>query len=210
MKYRHLKGYKYELMRAVVVKTQIGNISLTPGKAKLNWCKFAKGKLVIYKGYAWDGPSGPTIDTKNFMRGSLVHDAYYQLMREGYIEPGVWRKYADDELRRICIEDGMSRFRAWYVWKAVRAFGKYTCVKRKNPRGKIIQICLALAAMLLMTGCTFVWTDKVVLFDLLKDRDIDTISLISEPNYIEIIAEKYKSDPKSVKLITPTIGASTE
>ena len=31
--------------------------------------------LVIKKGYAWDGPSGPTIDTKNFMRGSLVHDA---------------------------------------------------------------------------------------------------------------------------------------
>ena len=39
------------------------------------------GLLTINKGYAWDGPSGPTIDTKSFMRGSLVHDALYQLMR---------------------------------------------------------------------------------------------------------------------------------
>ena len=40
------------------------------------------GNLTTAKGYAWDGPSGPTIYTRNFMRGSLAHDALYQLMRE--------------------------------------------------------------------------------------------------------------------------------
>ena len=33
------------------------------------------GNLRIHQGYAWDGASGPAFDTKNFMQGSLVHDA---------------------------------------------------------------------------------------------------------------------------------------
>ncbi len=80
------------------------------------------GKLVIKKGYSWDGPSGPTIDTKNFMQGSLVHDALYQLMREGVIAQHQ-RKRADEILREICIADKMSKLRAWYVYKAVRIGG---------------------------------------------------------------------------------------
>ncbi len=31
-------------------------------------------------------PNGPTIETKTFMRASLVHDALYQLMREEHLE----------------------------------------------------------------------------------------------------------------------------
>ncbi len=79
----------------------------------------AEGLLTIKKGYAWDGPSGPTIDTKSFMRGSLVHDALYQLMRNEYL-PAACREDADQELHRICREDGMCRFRAWYVLLGVR------------------------------------------------------------------------------------------
>ena len=79
------------------------------------------GYLEISAGYAWDGPSGPAIDTPNSMRASLVHDALYQLMRMGLLD----RKYrhaADREFRRICIEDGMSKFRAWYFYKGVDIF----------------------------------------------------------------------------------------
>ena len=78
------------------------------------------GLLTIKKGYAWDDPSGTTIDTKNFMRGSLVHDALYQLMCDEYINKDKWRAEADLELKRICIEDGMSKIRAWYVHWAVQ------------------------------------------------------------------------------------------
>jgi hypothetical protein len=75
-----------------------------------------EGKLSIRAGYAWDGPSGPTWDSKNSMRGSLVHDALYQLMREELLSPH-FRKKADKELYRICVEDGMWRWRAhlWYL-----------------------------------------------------------------------------------------------
>ncbi|MDH3345874.1 MAG: hypothetical protein OEL75_01675, partial [Kiritimatiellaceae bacterium] len=50
---------------------------------------------------------------------SLVHDALYQLMREGFL-PESCREDADQELHRICREDGMCRFRAWYVLLGVR------------------------------------------------------------------------------------------
>ena len=67
---KYKDGYKYQLAEtysvwvAIVPATAIRHnfISLSP-----------LGFLSIRKGYAWDGPSGPTIDTKNFMRGSLVH-----------------------------------------------------------------------------------------------------------------------------------------
>jgi len=95
------------------------------------------GKLEIKSGYAWDGPSGPTIDTKNFMRGSLVHDALYQLMREGLLNPAVYRLVADSELKRICLEDGMSEIRAWYVFRAVQRCGE-ACADPYSMRPSLV------------------------------------------------------------------------
>lgn len=80
------------------------------------------GLLTIKAGYAWDGPSGPAIDTRNFMRGSLVHDVLYQMMREGHL-PLSCREQADRILRDICREDGMSAIRAWWVYRGVRFGG---------------------------------------------------------------------------------------
>ena len=77
------------------------------------------GRLLIKKGYCWDGASSIAKDTKTIMRGSLIHDALYQLMREGVL-PQSARKRADEIMREICIEDGMRRFRAWYVYTALR------------------------------------------------------------------------------------------
>jgi hypothetical protein len=78
--------------------------------------------LTIKKGYMWDGPSGPTVDTKSFMRGSLVHDALYQLMREKKISLD-FKDKADRILQQYCKEDGMNSLRAWYVYRAVKKFG---------------------------------------------------------------------------------------
>lgn len=118
IKYR--AGYKYQLAEPYTVQTNIkpdeaivdAFIVLTPS-----------GLLTICAGYAWDGPSGPTIDTKNFMRGSLVHDALYQLMREKRLDCG-WRDTADRELQRLCREDGMSAIRAWWVYQGVKFGGE--------------------------------------------------------------------------------------
>ncbi len=73
--FRNLKRYKYQLMRDYKHQTTIrlnhdikiqGFITLS-----------SSGLLTITKGYAWDGSSGPTTDTKNFMRGSLLFTMPY-------------------------------------------------------------------------------------------------------------------------------------
>lgn len=80
------------------------------------------GHLILHKGYACDGPSGPTFDTPTFIRGAFVHDAGYQLIRNQLL-PDSTREYWDKLLYRICRDAGMSSVRAWYVLKAVRVFG---------------------------------------------------------------------------------------
>lgn len=111
-------GYKYQLRRWYMVETGItGHLAVTP------WLQLERdGKLWIRQGYAWDGPSGPTIDTLTFMRGSLVHDALYQLIRLQLV-PADLRDEADKILRRICLEDGMNAIRAWWVYQGVKWFG---------------------------------------------------------------------------------------
>ena len=109
-------GYKYQL-----AETYSGSVVIRPDeKIETDFIDLdTEGTLTIKKGYAWDGPSGPTRDTKSFMRGSMVHDALYQLMRNSLL-PSSCREDADQELHRICIEDGMNRFRAWYILLGVR------------------------------------------------------------------------------------------
>jgi len=87
--------------------------------------------LVIERGYCWDGPSGPTWDSANALRASLVHDVFYQLIRQGII-PMKERKPIDDLFRKLLLDSGMSRFRAWYYWKAVRAAGFFAASKREK------------------------------------------------------------------------------
>jgi len=81
--------------------------------------------LRISEGYAWDGASGPAIDTKTNMTGSLVHDVIYQVIREkkGVKNSKKLRKVADKLLREICLANGMCWIRAQYFYLAVRIFG---------------------------------------------------------------------------------------
>lgn len=119
MKYRSLRNWKYELLEMYKIEIEIDYAAY----ARSSYLALRHGTLFIFKGYAWDGPSGPTIDTKTFMRASLVHDALCQLIAEGKLDKK-YRKRADEILREICLEDGMSKFRAWYVYNAVRMYSK--------------------------------------------------------------------------------------
>ena len=119
-KIQYRAGYKYQLTSDYEIQTEA--IPYAPVCSDFI-CLDAHGLLTIKKGYAWDGPSGPTFDTPSFMRGSLVHDALYQLISEGLL-PDFFREYADRTLYRLCRDDGMSSVRAWYVYKAVQAFGE--------------------------------------------------------------------------------------
>jgi hypothetical protein len=96
------------------------------------------GLLTIRKAYAWDGASGPSTDTKKNMRGSLVHDVLYQLMRLSALDHQVHRQRADELLREICLADGMSSFLAWCVYQAVHRFGERSARPSNEPEVEII------------------------------------------------------------------------
>jgi len=114
------KGYKYQLVQAYSTAIPIRPVN----DIETEYIKLSSaGIIIIEKGYAWDGPSGPTIDTLNFMRGSLVHDALYQLMREREIDNDAYREQADRLLQAMCKEDGMTSIRAWWVYHGVRIGG---------------------------------------------------------------------------------------
>lgn len=128
-KITYCAGYKYQLVKSVTFLTGIHPSQ--PIKTPFI-CIGADGALTIKNGYAWDGPSGPTIDTKNFMRGSLVHDSLYQMMREGHLDEAIHRDVADKLLRKLCREDGMTAIRAWWIYQAVKHFGKSSATVKRE------------------------------------------------------------------------------
>lgn len=127
---RYKGGYKYQL-----VQTYRDQIPIRPAVDIDIWhiSLSTAGDLEIRFGYAWDGPSGPTVDSPSSMRGSLVHDALYQLMRMGLLDPGAWKATADRLFKRMLIEDGMWEWRArwWYRGVAVGAGGATLAENRK-------------------------------------------------------------------------------
>lgn len=130
--YRKLKGYKYELVKNYSINVGIKGFDFITKYLEMS----ASGLLTIKKGYAWDGASGPTIDTKSSMRGSLVHDVLYQLIRLKKL-PESCRKQADSLLEEICLEDGMWRARAFLWERVVRRFAGFCARPGSEKEEKI-------------------------------------------------------------------------
>lgn len=84
--------------------------------------------VTVLRGYAWDGATG-VYDSKNSMRGTLEHDATYQLIRLGYYSRDL-RKYSDFKLERTLKEDGMW----WPRRKLWRKGVKYLAGGAANPK----------------------------------------------------------------------------
>ena len=84
----------------------------------------SSGVMEIGRNTWWNGPSGPAVDTANFLRASLVHDMLYHLIAVGAIRKK-HRKTADKLLREIAKEDGMAWWRRSYAWLGVRIFGRF-------------------------------------------------------------------------------------
>ena len=125
IKYR--SGYKYQLAGDVSGQTPIKPekeidtefIKMTPD-----------GFMFIKSGYAWDGASGPTIDTKNTMTPSLVHDCFCQLIRQGYL-PDSARLDADLFFYEMLRERKMWWLRA-KIWLMGVQFGARHTQKQKE------------------------------------------------------------------------------
>lgn len=111
-------GYKYQTNTDIV----FGDESLMLFDYENQFLELSDGVLTIRKGYAYDGASGPTIDSDSTFIASAVHDALYQLI--GFkVLPYSFREKADKWLHELLIRDGMSKIRAFFWLKAVRKFG---------------------------------------------------------------------------------------
>jgi len=113
------------LPRSVIFKPQ-DQSRLTLQYYESNFLRLSRLKnsgkccLFISKGYAWDGISGGR-DTKKNMIPSLVHDALYQLIREGALSKS-FRKNADDIFRDLGKRMGANLVSGLY-YRIVRLFG---------------------------------------------------------------------------------------
>ena len=88
------------------------------------------GILSVKRGYAWDGASGPIINTCDTLVASLVHDVLYQAMRLNLIKSSKEnRQIADKNFFEILKIHGVNSIRrkVWYF--AVRLFGKKSTIK---------------------------------------------------------------------------------
>lgn len=91
-----------------------------------------KGDCEDKRGYKWDGATFcPRFLDKWLLRASCVHDAITQLINKGLLSYHPFRRYADEELKQIAIEDGLSPWMAEIVYRAVRA---YSIVKGIRPK----------------------------------------------------------------------------
>jgi len=135
---KNRKGHKYEVLRVGACETAIVGVSLYHAFFSIS----PEGRVYTRLGYRWDGPSGPTVDTASFMRGSKNHDVWFQVLREldALIDKGkitfsrewptdralIWQRIfdaANRDLRKHCREDGMMWPRYHWVHRSVQRFG---------------------------------------------------------------------------------------
>jgi hypothetical protein len=116
---QYRKGYKYSLWETYRCSIGIVGYTVTHRLFELT----STGILTVFADYPWDGPSGPTIDTPSFMRGSLIHDVLFEMLRLGLLPHDPCFHLANLELHKICLEDRMWQFRSNYVFAAVERFG---------------------------------------------------------------------------------------
>lgn len=148
--YRKIKSYKYENDRvrsfvlpkifwptsSIVVRGHCGE---TLNSDTVFLSLDTTGILRVYRAYKWDGPSGPAVDTPAFMRGSMAHDALYQMIRMGFLDIDKHRLPADDFLGEICKQDGMWWIRRRLVMRACKIFARKAASRDADSEyGKLV------------------------------------------------------------------------
>jgi hypothetical protein len=119
---KYVRHYKYRTTEEKVYETRWNlprrrSVSTERGFVHLS----GDGCLTIKCFYGWDGASGPTLDTPSTMFASLVHDALYQLLREGKLPPE-YREKADLLLEIIMLRQYTGKHPSWHAFR-VRCWG---------------------------------------------------------------------------------------
>jgi len=139
--YKKLPKYKYILTKYFCKRTPIKpENNITSKYITLT----TRGLMFLKKGYCSDGVSGPIFDTEDLMEDAFVHDAFYQLIRLGLLEPHnqieIDRLLKDMALTSNLGECGfvikqikriIRYVRANYIYAGVKLFGSQHCKPEK-------------------------------------------------------------------------------
>jgi len=129
---QYKEGFRFQLTKDTFTQTAIKPLDdIITEYIEL----YQNGFMILKWGYASDGPSGPcrwiadrmpTWIRKKYLKtiicGAFFHDGICQLIRMELL-PSFWRPQGDKEFKRINLNCGMSKFRAWYTYKAVKNAG---------------------------------------------------------------------------------------
>ena len=129
MTIHYKNGYKYQLVADATFQLPESFRGFTYRGDFLQLTK--TGRLILKTGYAWNGPSGPTWDTKSGQQGSVKHDALYQLMVLNAISRSL-KEAADFVFYQTLLDDGMHPWRAWYWYKGVQKFGVDATIRNQD------------------------------------------------------------------------------
>ena len=133
MLYRNIERYKYQLAQPMTFSTGIEGHSFKT----TYFTMFPDGMFVVKEGYLWDGPSGPTVDTPDSMRGSLLHDSLYECVRRELLPLSI-KDRADRLLHDICTEDGMDKHRADLWYDMVSKFAWSSCIPGTETKDNVL------------------------------------------------------------------------
>ncbi|MDA0780762.1 MAG: DUF1353 domain-containing protein [Rickettsiales bacterium] len=117
IKYDNIKHYKYRILEGFQLQTEI----IPPKAIKSNFSSLSEnGLLRIEKGFCIDGATGG-LDTEDVMRGAVIHDAFCNWQHQGLLDVE-HRKEVDKLFRKTLLEDGVSDFRAGYMYAAIKTY----------------------------------------------------------------------------------------
>lgn len=109
---------KYRLDSQYKATTRVEGFSVETAACTLE----PTGRLILKRGFTWNGPSGPAVDTPRTMIPSAIHDCLYGLIEAGDL-PNDARKDSDKTYREALRNWGVSGLRRGLHFRGVRLFG---------------------------------------------------------------------------------------
>lgn len=122
---KYIGGFKFQIIEDFIISIEGLNLDRDIKHEFMEF--YTDGTLILKRGFAWDGPSGMTIQTKNSMIPSAVHDALYRLIRYGYL-PLTFKPISDKIFYKLLLRYGMHPWRAYVWFLSVRLFGMEACI----------------------------------------------------------------------------------
>jgi len=110
---RYSKGFKFQLRKSESCQTPLRGYNINTDEYSLT----PDGKLTGKTSFAWDGCSG-SWDTDSNKRGGLFHDIGCLMVARGEL-PVECMGAINTLFHKLLLEDGMTRIRAWWHYKAV-------------------------------------------------------------------------------------------